>query len=89
METYNEYYEGYILNDGLYSWNLTNRDKRILNEAIFLVDNNMSIRRLSKEFLVSKSQIHRDLTVELRKISFELYQVVQKIFKKNKEKYFR
>lgn len=34
-EVYNEYYSGYMLNDTIYEWDLTNNQKRCLDIAIF------------------------------------------------------
>lgn len=88
-EVCNEYYSGYMLNDTIYEWDLTNNQKRCLDMAIFLVDNKCSIRRVSKEFGLGKTQVHWWLSKELQKISYELYQVVKRQFKLNKEKYFK
>lgn len=83
------YYRGYRLDDFRYSFDLKESEINILDEAIFLVDNKVSIRDLSKEFCRSKTSIHRDLTSQLRDISYELYSCVQRQLKDNKKKYFR
>lgn len=88
-ESYNDYYENYQLNDGVYIFFLSNSDKQVLDEAIWLVDNKVSIRQVSKEFGRTKSSVHRDIHTRLRNLSFELYCCVLKQLKKNKSKYFR
>lgn len=64
-------------------WELSNRDKRILDCACWIVDYKTSIRGCSKEFGISKSQLHRDIHNRLRKISYELYQCVKRQLKNN------
>lgn len=80
------YYDGYLLND-ICTYELTTRQVSILNNAIFLVDNAISLRQLSRETCRSKSQLSRDFK-ELRTISYELYKLVVKQYKINKSKYF-
>lgn len=81
------YYENYLLND-IEQWELTTKDKEILDRAIFIVDNRCSIRQCSKEFCISKSQLHRDIHNKLRKISYELYKCVTRQLLLNKRRYF-
>lgn len=80
---YNEckYYDNYLLD--MYTWQLSEIDKRILNTGIWIVENLCSIRQCSKEFGISKSQIHRDIHNKLKNISYELYKCVLKQFKAN------
>lgn len=77
-------YENYQLD--ISEYDLTKQDKRALDLGIYIVDNNCSIRKASKEFCISKSQAHRDVTIHLRKVSFELYKCVQKSILSQKEK---
>lgn len=56
---------------------------RILQEAQWLIDNTYySIRGLAKEFMISKSQVHRDLH-ELKHIDDDLYVQVKNILRKH------
>lgn len=82
------YYENYLLDD-MDLWELTEKNKEILNMAIWIVDNRCSIRQCSKEFGKSKSQLHRDIHQKLRSISYELYQCVVSQLKTNKRRYFK
>lgn len=82
-----DYYKGYELDD-ICSYELSKYDKAALDNAIFLVDNNLSLRKCAKEVGRSKSSLSRDF-VKLRRLSFDLYKVVQKQLRVNKEKYFR
>ena len=89
FECYNDYYKNYMLNDGVYSYDLSDRDTEVLDEAIWLLDNKVSIRVVCNEFGRSKSTIHRDLHIRLSSLSSELYACIKKQLCKNKEKYFR
>lgn len=89
FECYNDYYENYMLNDGVYNYTLSDKDKEVLDEAIWLIDNKVSIRKVCNEFGKSKSTIHRDLSIKLNNISSELYVCVKRQLNKNKAKYFR
>lgn len=82
------YYENYLLDD-MDVWELTEKNKEILNMAIWIVDNRCSIQQCSKEFGKSKSQLHRDIHQKLRNISYELYQCVLSQLKTNKRRYFK
>lgn len=85
----NDYYEGYQLNDDIYSWMLSDRDKLILSCAIWIVDNCCSIRQCSKEMMISKSAIHRYIRQDLPFISYELYKCCMNQLVINKKKYFK
>lgn len=82
MEQNNDYYENYLLD--VYEWQLTKKDKDILDAAIYIVDNCCSIRQCSKAVCKSKSQIHRDMQQKLNALSYELYECVLRRFEINK-----
>lgn len=79
FECYNDYYKNYMLNDGVYSYDLSDRDTEVLDEAIWLLDNKVSIREVCNEFGKSKSTTHRDLPKRLGNISSELYVCIKTI----------
>ena len=83
----NKYYNNYYLDD-IYDWDLTDNDKMILDSACLVVNYNYSLRQLSKEVGRSKSQLSRDFQ-KLKYISYELWKLVQNVFKNNKNKYFK
>ncbi len=56
---------------------------RVVKEAYKLLDTNGTVRSVAKNFGISKSTVHFDLSVRLRKINFALYKEVQKILKVN------
>ena len=74
--------------NSLYVWELTDLDKQILDSAIWIVDNKVSIRQTAKEFYISKSKLQRQLSDKLKKLSYELYCCVRNQLLENKKKYF-
>lgn len=81
------YYGNYLLD--IYEWELSDKDKEILDVVIWIVDNRCSIRQASKEFVISKSSIHRNVHKRLKVISYELYRCVLRQFEMNKRRYFK
>lgn len=59
-------------------------EQRCKDEAQWLIDNtNYSIRGIAREFMISKSQVHRDLH-ELKHIDDDLYVQVKNILRKHR-----
>lgn len=58
---------------------------RVLNEAIYMLDTNKTLREIALVFGVSKSTVHSDLTKRLLKINKKLYEKVCLILKNHKE----
>lgn len=82
------YYNGYLLDNGLYNFDLTDHQKEILDNAHMLVDNRWSLRCLSRNVGKSRSQLSRDFQKPLKNLSYELYQCVQRTYRLSTEKYF-
>ena len=74
-------FEGYTIDVSKYE--LTEKEKEILRNAIDLVNNNWSLRELSRNCGISKSTLQKDFTDKLRYISFELYQLVRKRYEQH------
>ena len=60
-------------------------EKRIIQEANFTVGALATIRTTAKEFGVSKSTTHKDLTIRLKEVSPQLHVEVNKIMQSNKQ----
>ena len=58
-----------------------NIEVRVFNEAEFILKNKSTVREMSKYFLVSKSTVHFDLSVRLKKLNLELFKRVDEILK--------
>lgn len=59
-------------------------DERVLEEAMQMIKDNTTLRELADRSEVSKSTIHKDVTIRLRKKNKELYDKVQIVLKNNK-----
>ena len=58
--------------------------------AVFIINNNCTIRACAKNFSISKSTVHNDLSKKLIKSNKFLYQRVYKVLNKNlKERHIR
>ena len=77
-------YNGYELEFGVYNYDLSERDKLVLDSAIFFVENNMSVRKCAENFYISKTSQYNYLRYELPKLSIELYRCVNKRLNLNK-----
>ena len=77
-------YNNYQLDVDYYE--LTERDKRILDNACLLVDNEWSLRELSKNCMLGKSQLSDDFK-KLKYLSYELWLEVKKVYNKNVERF--
>ena len=51
---------------------ITEADQRCIVLGLYLVEHNMTVRAVAKEFGISKSTVHKDVTVTLRKINRSL-----------------
>lgn len=58
---------------------------RVVQEAYFMIENNSTVRYLSKVFNVSKSTVHKDLRERLITIDKDLYKRVDYVFKEHIE----
>ena len=83
-----QYYDGYML-DNVCNYELTDLEKEILDNAIILVNQNWSLRKLSKNVGRSRSQLSRDFQKPLKRLSYDLYGCVRKVLKNNSDKYFK
>ena len=60
------------------------------NFAVFIIDNNCTIRECAKAFKISKSTVHNDVSNKLKKTNKFLYFQVYKVLQKNySEKHIR
>ena len=52
--------------------------------AKYLVESNETVRGVAKKFNISKSTVHKDITVCLRNVNPALYSCVKEVLEKNK-----
>ena len=60
-------------------------DERAVELGRYIAETNSTVRATGKKFGVSKSTVHTDVTVRLRKINPALYSEVRRVLEKNKE----
>ncbi|MGL5150193.1 MAG: sporulation transcriptional regulator SpoIIID [Clostridium sp.] len=59
-------------------------EERVLEVAQYIIDSQATIRKTAKEFGVSKSTIHKDMTERLPKINPTIAEQAQNILELNK-----
>ena len=59
-------------------------EKRACDLAVYIIENNATIRRAAKQFGISKSTVHKDLTQRLPQYNRSLYLQVKQILEVNK-----
>mgnify|MGYP003297777198 CR=1 FL=1 len=59
-------------------------EKRAIDLANYIIEHNATVRQAAKEFDVSKSTVHKDVTERLEKLSPVLYPQVREILEENK-----
>lgn len=62
----------------------SNIEERCEKMARYLIDNKSTVRETAKEFGISKSTVHKDITDKLYKINIFLYNEVEKVLQTNK-----
>ena len=60
-------------------------EERVIDIANYIIDNNATVRKAAKQFGVSKSTAHKDVTTRLLEINPKLAARVRKILDINKQ----
>jgi putative DeoR family transcriptional regulator (stage III sporulation protein D) len=60
------------------------KDNLVEQMAYYIVENNTTVRKTAERFGISKSTVHKKLTVSLREINSSLFMETQNILQKNK-----
>lgn len=60
-------------------------EKRACELAVYVIETNATVRAAAGRFGISKSTVHKDLTVRLRLINNSLYQQVRIVLDRNKQ----
>ncbi len=59
-------------------------DKRVTCLANYIIENNATVRSCAKGFGISKSTVHKDVTVRLEKSNKALFEKVREVLETNK-----
>ena len=57
--------------------------ERVIKEAEYIIENNLTVRAAAIHFGISKSTVHKDVTERLRSIDKNLYVEVRGVLNKN------
>lgn len=79
------YYQNYRLDQPYQTYNMSQKEKQLMDIGIDIIENKKSIREVSHDFLIPKTTIERYIHTRLRYISYELYQLVCKQLVINKQ----
>ena len=63
----------------------TEIELRAINLARYIIDKKATVRSAAKEFGISKSTVHKDVTQILKNVDVELYYQVKEILEINKK----
>ena len=61
-----------------------NMEQRACNLAVYIIENQATVRAAAAAFGVSKSTVHKDIAERLRKINPSLYQQASTVLEQNK-----
>ena len=64
--------------------NILSEKERCVVLGAYLVEHKMTVRAVAKQFEISKSTVHKDITQGLRKINMPLYLQAKEILEENK-----
>lgn len=64
---------------------LATAKERCVLLGLFIVENNATVRSAAKQFGISKSTVHKDVTQTLKTVNKSLYLDVKSVLEKNKE----
>ena len=60
-------------------------EERAVTLAQYIIEQNATVRQAAKRFAVSKSTVHKDVTIRLRQLSPQLYEQVKQVLERNKQ----
>ena len=62
----------------------TDIEQRVCDLAEYIIENQSTVRAAAREFCISKSTVHKDLTERLPRLKPEMYAQVRKLLDLNK-----
>lgn len=68
----------------IYEMMYETQDERCEALAVYLIEHNSTVREAARAFSVSKSTVHKDITIRLRYVNAALYREVRALLLKNK-----
>lgn len=62
-----------------------NNEERCIILGTYIVENNATVRSAAKQFGISKSTVHQDITVKLAQVNKKLHDEVKAVLDQNKK----
>lgn len=59
-------------------------EERAVTLALYIIENNATVRKTAKKFGISKSTVHKDVSERLKKLNPSLYSEVKAVLDVNK-----
>ena len=59
-------------------------EERACKLAVYIIENNATVRAAAKQFGISKSTVHKDLSIRLPSCNKHLYEQVRRVLETNK-----
>ena len=59
-------------------------EERAIELAVYIIENKATVRAAAKKFGISKSTVHTDVSIRLKKTNLSLYHDVRKVLDLNK-----
>ena len=59
-------------------------EERAITLGNYIIEHDATVRQAAKEFNISKSTVHKDVSERIKAISPQLYQQVKQVLEKNK-----
>ena len=59
-------------------------EERAVSLALYIIENNATVRKAAKEFNISKSTVHKDVSERLAGINETLHKQVKQVLEQNK-----
>lgn len=63
---------------------ISSNKERCVILASYMLENNTTVRAAARKFEISKSTVHKEITVNLKNVHLELYHDVKELLEKNK-----
>lgn len=60
-------------------------EKRACELAVYMIETGATVRAAARQFGISKSTVHKDLTQRLRYLNYALYVQVRAVLERNKQ----
>lgn len=70
---------------GKANFDLESKQERCVTLGQYIIENEATVRSTAKNFGISKSTVHQDVTIRLAKINPPLYKEVNEVLQKNKQ----